>query len=87
MASFVASRSFLGPLHLRVSAPAASPIVISGLLGLILFLCLFGMSVVDTSNTRWLYASDGDLAQHQLGWEFYRESPWKFPLGSTQNLL
>jgi hypothetical protein len=29
----------------------------------------------------WIYKAGGDVLQHQLGWEWFRQEPWQFPLG------
>ena len=35
------------------------------------------------TNTGWLL--HGDWAQHYLSWEFFRSTPWQFPLGTLEN--
>jgi len=42
---------------------------------------LFGTVRVDPTSTLWL--ADGDVAQHFLGWHFYRGEPWGVPLGTN----
>ena len=44
---------------------------------------LLGNSNFDFSNQSWLI--NGDLAQYQIGWKFYREDIWRFPLGLNPN--
>ncbi len=39
----------------------------------------FGFVVLDVTSISWLM--DHDWAQHFLGWHFYRDAPWSFPLG------
>ncbi len=61
------------------------------LVGGLVFICIFGFSVVDVTNVGWLYDSSSteglwDLTQHYLGWVYYRKSPWAFPLGLMQGL-
>lgn len=55
-------------------------------IGLLFFIVTFGLSVVNPQNTEWILASGGDLAQHQLGWDFFRDSEWTFPLGIASDL-
>lgn len=49
------------------------------LIGLAGFLLVAGPRVLDPANVAWLRASDP--ATHYLGWAFFRQSPWQFPLG------
>lgn len=44
---------------------------------------LLGSDNFNFSNQSWLV--NGDLAQYQLGWKFYREDIWRFPLGLNPN--
>jgi len=44
---------------------------------------LLGNSNFNFSNQSWLI--NGDLAQYQIGWKFYREDIWRFPLGHNPN--
>lgn len=53
--------------------------------GIILFILLYGVKVLNFTNVDWLMNS-GDLSQHYLGWEFFRDSAWTFPLGMIKGL-
>lgn len=53
--------------------------------GVILFILLYGIKVLKFTNVDWLMNS-GDLSQHYLGWEFFRDSAWTFPLGMIKGL-
>ena len=44
---------------------------------------LLGYENFNFSNQSWLI--NGDLAQYQLGWKFYQEDIWRFPLGLNPN--
>ena len=44
---------------------------------------LLGYGNLNFSNQSWLI--NGDLAQYQLGWKFYRDDIWRFPLGLNPN--
>ena len=46
-------------------------------------LLLFIKDNFNFSNQSWLI--NGDLAQYQLGWKFYRDDIWRFPLGLNPN--
>lgn len=43
------------------------------------FLLVVGPRVLDPQNIAWL--GQGDPATHYLGWLFFRDAPWSFPLG------
>ena len=44
---------------------------------------LLGFDNINFFNQSWL--TNGDLAQYQLGWKFFREDIWRFPLGLNPN--
>jgi Family of unknown function (DUF6311)/Interleukin-like EMT inducer len=44
------------------------------------FLYSFGYKLLATSNIGWLLGR-ADPATYYLGWQFYRNEPWSFPLG------
>ena len=48
-------------------------------LGIIVFLIVVGPRVLRPLNIAWL--ASGDPATHYLGWVFFRNSPWIFPIG------
>ena len=54
-------------------------IIISFLAGLY----LLGFDNLNFLNKNWLYS--GDLSQYQIGWEFFRNDSWRFPLGFNPN--
>lgn len=56
-------------------------IFISGMLGLLSFIYIYGVKVLNPSYIDWILTVGNDLGQHYLGWEFYRNSPWMFPIG------
>jgi hypothetical protein len=58
----------------------------SGILGLVIFTLVFGWSVVNPTNISWIQSDAGDLGQHYIGWLFYRQAEWTFPLGAIPNL-
>lgn len=60
-------------------------LLISGFIGVITFIFLYGLKVLNPFYTDWLLGK-GDLSQHYLGWEFYRKSQWFFPFGLTDQL-
>lgn len=49
--------------------------LIGGLVGLIIFALLYDIRIVNPTNVNWIWRSvTHDTAQHQLGWEFYRQT-------------
>ncbi len=58
---------------------------IGGGIGILLFLFLYGFSTLDVTNVEWLLGKY-DLTQHYLGWCFYRNSDWLFPIGLANTL-
>lgn len=61
-------------------------VVLSAALGGLLFLCIYGVHVLNPGYDDWLILG-GDRAQHYLGWVGYRSAPWGLPLGMTPNLV
>jgi hypothetical protein len=54
------------------------------ILGTTLFIALGGLSILVPSNIGWLMRGFWDPPSHQLGWEFFRHTPWlQFPLGAN----
>ncbi len=49
-------------------------------LGLLLFAAVYGLAIVDPRNIQWLL--HGDPASHYLGFAFFRQAPWSWPLGA-----
>ena len=49
------------------------------------FLYRFGYRCLDPTNVAWL--SKGDWAKSYLGWLFFRNEPWTFPLGNIAKSL
>jgi Family of unknown function (DUF6311) len=57
----------------------ATSIWLSALMGTCAFLIIAGPRFLDPTNVAWLVG--GDPLQHYLGWAFYRNSPWTWPVG------
>ncbi|PNV62594.1 hypothetical protein C0033_08530 [Clostridium sp. chh4-2] len=58
---------------------------ISAVIGIIIFICIFGIRVLNPQYVDWLMVG-GDLSQHYLGWKAYRAGKWFFPIGLTDRL-
>jgi len=57
--------------------------VLSLILGAIAFFLVVGPRALNPTNLAWL--ESGDSAQHYIGWLFFRQSEWSFPLGLNPN--
>ena len=61
------------------------PSVFGFLTGIIIFVAIYGIRVLNPFYVDWLLGKT-DLTQHYLGWEFYRQDIWRFPIGMTNRL-
>ncbi len=52
---------------------------------LIVFQITYSFKTVDPTNVNWLMTVRDDWGTHYLGWFFYRNEPWTFPLGNISN--
>ena len=50
------------------------------LMGLATFIAVAGLGILNSCNVSWLFV-DFDMAPDNLGWAFYRNGPWTFPIG------
>lgn len=69
--------------------------ILSGLIGMSVFVIIYGYKVLNVTDDTWLHASwlhntwlypSGDLTQHYYGWVSFRNSDWTFPLGLFNTL-
>jgi hypothetical protein len=60
-------------------------LAISLLCGLAFFLLFYGRYPLYFTNVNWIYTSGGDAFQHQIGWEWFRQEPWHFPIGLIES--
>lgn len=58
-------------------------IFIPAILSVICFFGIYGFDVINPLNVEWIMAKGGDITQHYIGWEFFRRSPWTFPIGTN----
>lgn len=49
------------------------------------FHLVYGISIIFPENINWLMSAYHDWGQHYLGWAYFREAPWTFPLGRIEN--
>ncbi len=52
------------------------------LVTLVIFHLTYGLVTLVPTNVSWLMSARGDWGTHYLGWFFYRNEPWGFPLGN-----
>ena len=57
--------------------------LVSGVLGAMFFIYVYGFVVLNPTYTDWLLMGfvGGDTTAHFMGWEFFRNSDWHFPIG------
>ena len=67
------------PSEPTLTGRSASVVALAGSGGLGFFLVIFGTLILDPRNITWLMVNDP--AVHYLGFEFFRRSPWTFPIG------
>lgn len=60
--------------------------LIGAILGAIVFIQFFGLKTIDPTGTDWIYNNMGDVTQHHLGWVYFRNTPWTFPIGLTDGI-
>ncbi|HHX56447.1 MAG TPA: hypothetical protein GX710_00355 [Clostridiales bacterium] len=60
--------------------------LLGGIIGAIIFIMIYGVKGINPTYDAWLY-TNGDLTQHYIGWQFFRDSDWSFPLGLTDGLV
>lgn len=60
-------------------------LVVAGILGGLVFFIFLGQTF-GPQNVDWILADGSDTFQHQIGWEFFRASPWSWPWGLIKNL-
>lgn len=59
--------------------------IIGLLLGALFFVIIYGFDVLNVCNDAWLLTGR-DLQQHYIGWKFFRNADWSFPIGVHDGL-
>ncbi len=59
-------------------------IALVSLAGTTLYLFIFGPATLDPTQYAWMMKEDP--AQHYLGWQFFRNEPWQWPLGRIRHI-
>ena len=60
-------------------------IFIAAFIGLIFFHLFYGLQTLNPTNISWLLTVKHDWGTHYLGWHFFKNEAWHFPLGEVQN--
>jgi len=53
------------------------------IVSVLLFVYLLGLDFIKFNNYEWLYS--GDLSTYHLGWKYFRNDIWRFPIGLNPN--
>jgi hypothetical protein len=59
------------------------PWIVAVICVIIIFHISYGLSALQPSNVSWLMTVRHDWGTHYLGWAFYKNEPWHFPLGNV----
>lgn len=60
--------------------------LLSALFGALTFLWVYGWQVIIPTYTDWVMMGAADTIQHYIGWGFFRNSQWLFPIGMMDTL-
>jgi hypothetical protein len=72
------SFDYLTKLPLKLFSP-----LLGIAIGALFFINVLGLQIINPTETYWLMK--GDWAQHYLGWQFFRQESWQYPLGIISN--
>lgn len=61
--------------------------IILMLLSLVAFHFSFGFERLDPCNIDWLFRARADWGTHYLGWAFFREDSWHYPIGNMSGYM
>ncbi|MEP7266946.1 MAG: DUF6311 domain-containing protein [Saprospiraceae bacterium] len=59
-------------------------IAFSVMIGLIFTRIIIGWDKLNPVNTHWLLLPGSDFSYHYLAWEYFKDTPWSWPLGRIQ---
>lgn len=57
------------------------------IIAFLVFNFAFGFQILNPQNIKWLMNERHDWGTHYLGWAFYKNEPWSFPLGTINNYI
>lgn len=61
--------------------------ILGTFIGIISYVLLFGIETLNFTNDTWLLAGERDQRAHYIGWEFFRNSAWKWPIGMMDGII
>lgn len=61
--------------------------IVGVIIGTIIFITIYGIDILNVANDSWIMNGGVDFKQHYLGWRFYRNSEWTFPIGMSNGFL
>lgn len=59
--------------------------LIIALITIVFFHFSYGLKILDPTNINWLMSAHHDWGTHYLGWAFYKNDSWTFPLGEIKS--
>lgn len=60
--------------------------LITGIMGLLIFVIIYGVKVINPSYIGHM-SINADLQQHYIGWCYFRNSSWHFPIGLMDGVI
>lgn len=75
----------LDSIAMKFETKSYLPVFIALAIALLAALLILGASPINTGKVNWLFISNPDPLTHYLGWAFFRESGWTFPIGLNPN--
>jgi hypothetical protein len=70
-------------MNKKASFKSWLPWIVATIAVIIIFHISYGLSALQPSNVSWLMTVRHDWGTHYLGWAFYKNEPWQFPLGKV----
>lgn len=61
--------------------------IMSAVIGLLIFIAIYGVRVINPQYISWIYKRGTDMISHYVGWCYYRNTPWRFPIGQIDGLI
>lgn len=62
-------------------------LIASAIIATIFFGCVYGFEILDFSNVQWMRNAPNDMVAHYIGWIFYKNTPWQFPIGLLGGMI
>jgi hypothetical protein len=59
--------------------------LIIGIVSVVIFHFSYGIEILNPTNIRWLMEAHHDWGTHYLGWAYYRNDAWNFPIGIIES--